>query len=219
MKPTITAFAWVPEFARSYVRDMRPRWAFEEIGQAYDVRVLAGDAVKSAAERAHQPFGQVPSYADGEIEIFESGAICLHIARAAPGLLPVDLAAQVRAEQWVIAALNSVEPFVMAVAVNDLFEADRSWSKERHPKVIEDLRGRLADLSVALGDREWLDGDNFTVGDLMMVHVLRGANGGPLAEFPNLAAYVARGEARPAYQRALAAHFGDFVKPSEPALA
>ena len=211
MKPTITAFAWVPEFARSFVRDMRPRWAFEETGQDYAVRVLSGDAVKSAVERCHQPFGQVPSYADGTVEIFESGAICLHIARAAPGLLPADPAAVARAEQWVIAALNSVEPFVMAIAVNDIFEADRPWSKERHPKVIEDLRARLADLSAALGDKIWLDGDTFTVGDLTMVHVLRGAEDGPLEAFPNLAAYVARGKARPAYQRALAAHLADFV--------
>ncbi len=214
MKPTITAFAWVPAFARSHVRDMRPRWAFEETGQDYAVRVLAGDAVKSAAERRHQPFGQVPSYADGTVEIFESGAICLHIARAAPGLLPDDPAAATRAEQWVVAALNSVEPFVMAVVVNDLFEADRLWSKERHPKVIEDLRARLADLSAALGDKAWLDGDTFTVGDLVMVHVLRGARGGALDHFPNLAAYVARGEARPAYRRALAAHLADFVEQS-----
>ncbi|WP_375397186.1 glutathione S-transferase family protein [uncultured Sphingomonas sp.] len=213
MKPTITAFAWVPAFARTYVRDMRPRWAFEETGQDYAVRVLAGDAVKSAAERRHQPFGQVPSYSDGVVDIFESGAICLHIARAAPGLLPDDPGGAGRAEQWVIAALNSVEPFVMAVAVNDIFEADRPWSKDRHPKVIEDLRARLADLSAALGDRTWLDGDTFTVGDLVMVHVLRGALGGPIEAFPNLAAYVARGEARPAYQRALAAHLANFTDP------
>ena len=212
MKPTITAFAWVPEFARTYVRDMRPRWAFEETGQDYAVRVLSGDAVKSAGERCHQPFGQVPSYADSDVEIFESGAICLHIARGAPGLLPEDSAAAVRAEQWVIAALNSVEPFVMAVAVNDIFEADQPWSKARHGKVIEDLRARLADLSAALGDKMWLDGDTFTVGDLTMIHVLRGANGGPLEEFANLAAYVARGEARPAYRRALAAHLADFIE-------
>lgn len=216
MQPTITAFAWVPEFARTCVRDMRPRWAFEETGQSYAVRVLAGDAVKSAAERCHQPFGQVPSYADDN-EIFESGAICLHIARSAPGLLPDDRAATARAEQWVIAALNSVEPFVMAVAVNDLFEADQPWSKDRHPKVIADLHTRLADLSAALGDKTWLHGDMFTVGDLVMIHVLRGALGGPIEEFPNLAAYVARGEARPAYQRALAAHLADFTDSPQPA--
>ena len=211
MTPTITAFAWVPEFARTYVRDMRPRWAFEETGQPYAVRLLAGDAVKSPAERCHQPFGQVPSYSDGAVQIFESGAICLHIARQGSGLLPGDPAAATRAEQWVIAALNSVEPFVMAVVVNDVFEADQPWSKERHPKVIEDLRARLADLSATFGDKEWLDGDTFTVGDLVMIHVLRGAEDGPLGEFPNLAAYVERGKARPAYQRALAAHLADFT--------
>lgn len=216
MTPTITAFAWVPEFARTYVRDMRPRWAFEETGQEYAVRLLAGNAVKSVAERCHQPFGQVPSYSDGDLDIFESGAICLHIARRAPGLLPDDPAAA-RAEQWVIAALNSVEPFVMAVAVNDIFEADQPWSQARHARVIEDLRGRLRDLSAALGEKIWLDGDTFTVGDVVMIHVLRGAENGPLEEFPNLAAYVARGTARPAYQRALAAHLADFA--SAPAAA
>ena len=216
MKPVITAYAWVPEFARTHVRDMRPRWAFEEVGRDYDVRLLSIGEVKSDAERRHQPFGQVPSLKDGEIEIFESGAICLHIARSAPGLLPQERSAAARAEQWVIAALNSVEPLVMAVAVNDLFEADSSWSKDRHPKVSADLRARLGDLSKALGDKPWLDGDEFTVGDLVMVHVLRGATGGPIEEFANLAAYVARGESRPAYQRALSAHLADFDADGQP---
>ncbi|WP_260596793.1 glutathione S-transferase family protein [Sphingomonas endolithica] len=217
MIPTITVFEWVPDFARGYVRDMRARWAFEETGQDYAVDVIDFDRVKSPAHRRFQPFGQVPSYRDDAVEIFESGAIALHIARAAPGLLPADPAGQARAEQWVIAALNSVEPYVMQLAVVDIFEADRAWSAERRPKVIEDIRGRLVDLSAALGDKDWLD-NSFTVGDLTMVCVLRGLHDSRLLEeFPNLAAYVARGEARPAYARALAAHLADFA--AEPVAA
>jgi glutathione S-transferase len=211
MTATITAFNWVPEFARGYVRDMRARWAFEETGQDYVVDVIDFDYVKSEAHRRFQPFGQIPTYSDGETEIFESGAIALHIARQAPGLLPDDPAGRARAEQWVIAALNSVEPFVMQLAAVDIFEADRPWSAERRPKVIEDIRARLTDLSATLGDKEWLDGA-FSVGDLTMVSVLRGLHdSGLLADFPNLAAYVARGEARPAYQKALADHLADFA--------
>jgi glutathione S-transferase len=210
--PTITAFKWVPEFARGYVRDMRARWAFEETGQAYNVDVVDIAYVKSEAHRRFQPFGQIPTYSDGEIEIFESGAITLHIARQGPGLLPDDKAGQARAEQWVIAALNSVEPFVMQLAVCDIFEADRDWSKARRPKVVEDIRGRISDLSDALGNKPWLDGEMFTVGDLTMVSVLRGLHdSGLLNDYPNLAAYVARGEARPAYQRAMADHLSTFV--------
>lgn len=207
MTPTITGFKSVPEFARGYVRDTRPRWAFEETGQPYKVNLLDFEHVKSAAHRHFQPFGQVPTYSDGEIEIFESGAMSMHIARQAPGLLPADAAGRARAEQWVIAALNSIEPWVAQLAVVDLFEADREWSAMRRPKVVEDIRGRLADLSAALGDKDWLDGDTFTVGDLTMISVLRSLhNSGLLEEYPNLAAYVARGEARPAYKRAMADH-------------
>ena len=217
MTPTITAFKWVPEFARGYVRDMRARWAFEETGQDYAVRVIDHATVKSPAHRHFQPFGQIPTFSDGETEIFESGAIALHIARQAPGLLPADPAGQARAEQWVIAALNSVEPFVMQLAVVDIFEADRPWSAERRPKVIEDIDARLADLSAALGDSDWLDGQ-FSVGDLMMISVLRGVHdSGLLEKYPNLASYVARGEARPAYVKALADHLADFAPDPEPA--
>ena len=210
MTPTITGFKWVPEFARGYVRDTRARWAFEEVGQPYEVELIDFETVKSDAHRRHQPFGQLPTYSDGETEIFESGAIALHIARHGSGLLPDDAAAQARAEQWVIAALNSVEPHVMQLAVVDIFEADQPWSKERRPKVVEDVRGRLADLSAALGDKEWLDGA-FSVGDLTMVSVLRGLHdSGLLVEYPNIAAYVARGEARPAYRKAMADHLATF---------
>ena len=203
--PTITTFAWVPDFARGFVRDIRARWAFEETGQAYDVRLIDGPYSKSPEHRRFQPFGQVPTYSDDEVEIFESGAIAIRIAEQGPGLLPADPAARIRAIQWVIAALNSVEPWVMQLAVVDLFEADRDWSMARRPKVVEDLKGRLTDLAAALGDKTWLDGDTFTVGDLMMVSVLGGLrNTDMLADYPNLAEYVARGEARPAHVKAMA---------------
>ncbi len=206
-RPTITTFAWVPKFARGFVRDVRARWAFEETGQAYAVDLIDGPYSKSAAHRRFQPFGQVPTYSDGAVEIFESGAIALRIAEQGSGLLPDDPAARIRAIQWLIAALNSVEPWVMQLAVVDLFEADREWSKPRRPKVVEDLRGRLADLAAALGDKPWLDGDTFTVGDLMMISVLGGLrNTDILADLPKLAAYVARGEARPAHVKAMADH-------------
>ena len=157
MIPTITTFGWVPEFARGFVRDMRPRWAFEEVGQPYAVDLITNS--KSPEHRRFQPFGQVPTYQDDEVAIFESGAIVLRIAERAGKLIPADPAARMRALQWVAAALNSVEPFVMALAVNDIFEADREWSKARHVKVVDDLKTRLGDLEAALGDKDWLDGD------------------------------------------------------------
>lgn len=217
--PTITGFTWVPEFARGFVRDTRARWAFEEVGLPYQVRLIDFEEVKSTAHRHFQPFGQVPTYSDGEAEIFESGAIAIRIAEQGSGLIPTDEAGRARAIQWVIAALNSVEPFVTQLVVVDLFEADKPWSAERRPTVIETLRTRLHDLSKAIGDRDWLDG-NFSVGDLIMVSVLRQLHmSGLLAEFPKLAAYVARGEARPAYQKAMADHLATFegAGPTPPA--
>jgi glutathione S-transferase len=212
MLPTITTFGWVPEFARGFVRDMRPRWAFEEVGQPYAVNLIANS--KSPEHRRLQPFGQVPTYCDDEIAIFESGAIVLRIAERAGKLIPVDPAARMRALQWVAAALNSVEPFVMAVAINDIFEADREWSKARHTKVVDDLRTRLADLEAALGNNAWLDGGEFTVGDLMMISVLGGLRGSAeLADFPRLAAYIARGENRPAHRKAMEDHMATFDAP------
>lgn len=210
MTPTITAYKWVPGFARSYVRDHRCRWAFEEAGLDYKVDLI--DNAKTEAHLDTQPFGQIPTYRDDEVAIFESGAILLHIAEQAPGLLPDDPAGRASAIQWVIAALNSIDPFAMQLAVVDIFEADQPWSAMRRPAVVEAARGRLAGLSRALGDKTWLDGDIFTVGDVMMVCVLRGfANSGLLDEFPNLAAYVARGEARPAFKKSMADHLADFV--------
>ena len=211
MTPTITAFSWVPPFARGFVRDIRARWAFEEAGQAYAVDLVDGPYVKSQAHRHFQPFGQIPTYRDETTEIFESGAIVLHICERAGALVPSDPAARTRATQWLIAALNSVEPWVMQLAVVDIFEADRDWSRARRPKVIEDLHARLKDLADALGDKPTLDGGDFTYGDLMMVSVLGGLRGtGVLDDHSSLAAYVARGEARPAHMKAMADHFASF---------
>lgn len=210
--PTITTFAWVPEFARGFVRDIRPRWAFEEVGQPYQVNLIR-DA-KTAEHRRFQPFGQVPTYRDEQLAIFESGAMVLRICERAGKLLPEEPAARARAVQWVVAALNSVEPWVMALAVNDLFERDCEWSEARRPKVLGDLRARLGDLEAALGDKPWLDGDAFTAGDLMMVSVLGGLRGtDALDPLPGLAAYVARGEARPAHVKAMADHLAVFDQP------
>jgi glutathione S-transferase len=210
MLPTITTFSWVPEFARGFVRDMRPRWAFEEVGQPYEVDLIADS--KTPEHRRKQPFGQVPTYRDDEVEMFESGAIVLRIAERASKLIPTEPRERMLALQWVAAALNSVEPFVMAVAVNDVFEADRVWSTARHPKVVEDLNGRLAGLETAIGEREWLDGAHFTVGDLMMISVLGGLRGTKiLGSFPTLASYVKRGESRPAHRKAMADHLATFA--------
>ena len=212
MTPTITAFKWVPEFARGFVRDIRARWAFEEAGQPYAVDLVDGAYVKSQAHRYFQPFGQIPTYRDDAVEIFESGAIVLHICESNDALVPADPAARIKATQWLIAALNSVEPWVMQLAVVNIFEADREWSAARRPKVLADLEARLKDLSDALGDKLTLDGGDFTYGDLIMVSVLGGLRGTDiLAAYPNLAAYVARGEARPAHQKAMADHLASFA--------
>jgi glutathione S-transferase len=213
MIPTITTFGWVPEFARGFVRDMRPRWAFEEVGQPYRVNLISDS--KTLEHRRFQPFGQVPTYQDDEVAIFESGAIVLRIAERAGKLIPVDAAPRMRALQWVAAALNSVEPFVMALAINDIFEKDREWSRARHVKVVADLKTRLADLEAALGNNVWLDGIEFTVGDLMMISVLSGLRRTTgVASFPRLAAYIERGESRPAYRKAMADHMATFDAPA-----
>ena len=212
MTPTITAFKWVPEFARGFVRDIRARWAFEEAGQEYQVDLVDGVYIKSQAHRYFQPFGQIPTYRDGKVEIFESGAIVMHICETNDVLVPADPSARIKAVQWLIAALNSVEPWVMQLAVVDIFEADRGWSQPRRPKVLDDLHARLGDLAAALGEKETLDGGSFTFGDLIMVSVLGGLRGtGVLEAHPNLAAYVARGEARPAHRKAMADHMAVFA--------
>ena len=211
MTPTITAFKWVPPFARGFVRDIRARWAFEEAGQPYAVDLVDGVYIKSQAHRHFQPFGQIPTYRDDDVEIFESGAIVLHICETAGVLVPADPAPRIRATQWLVAALNSVEPFVMELAMCDVFEADRDWAKPRRVMVLENLHERLGDLADALGTKETLDGGDFTYGDLIMVSVLGGLRGtGVLDDHPGLAAYVARGEARPAHVKAMADHMAVF---------
>ncbi len=211
--PCITTLGWVPEFARGFVRDIRPRWAFEEVGCSYEVDLISDP--KTAEHRRFQPFGQIPTYRDEEMEIFESGAIVLRIAERAGLLIPGDPQGRMKAIQWLIAALNSVEPMVMEIALNDLFEADRSWSAERRPVVLGYLDSRLEGLQAHLGNRTWLENETFTVGDLMMVSVLGGLRGtGILDRFPKLAAYVARGEDRPAHRKAMADHLAVFDKPA-----
>ena len=211
MTVTITAFDWVPDFAQGLVRDLRVRWALEEVGQPYDVRYLSLGAQKEPAHRARQPFGQVPTYEEEGLVLFESGAIVLHIAERHAGLLPKDAAARARAIQWVFAALNTIEFPIWDRVFATLFEADKGWSKPRLPAVEERVRERLGELSQRLRDGEWLDGA-FSAGDLMMVSVLRILRGsGIVEEYAKLAAYVARGEARPAFKRALDAQMAGFT--------
>jgi glutathione S-transferase len=202
MTPTITAFERSPDRGRGLSRDMRVRWAFEETGQPYDVRLLSFAELKKPAHRALHPFGQIPTYEAGDLALFESGAIVLHIAERHRGLLPEDANARARAIAWVFASLTTVEPPIIERSMAVLFEREKPWFAERQPMLDDRVRARLGELSRHLGDAEWLDG-GFSAGDLMMVTVLRRLHGyGLLEEFPNVFAYVARGEARPAYQRA-----------------
>ena len=207
----ISALNWVPVFAQGHVRDLRPRWALEEAGIPYAVRKLDVMAERPADYYEEQPFGQVPSYHDDTVSLFESGAIVLHIGRDCETLLPRDLAARARATTWLIAALNTVEPFLMQLATIDVFAAGEEWARLRRPGVIEMIDKRLARLSVALGEKPYLDGERFTAGDLMMTTVLRSIDGkGLLDRYSNLVAYKARCQARPAFQAALAAQIADF---------
>ena len=211
MIPTITAFEHSPDRGKGLARDMRVRWALEEAGQPYEVRLVSFGAMKEAAHRALHPFGQIPTYEEGDLVLFESGAIVFHIAQSHAGLLPYDANARARAITWMFAALNSVEPPILDLVIARLVEGDKPWAKERLPLVQERIRARLGELSRRLGDAEWLDGA-FSAGDLMMAAVLlRLKPSGMLNEFPTLAAYAARGEARPAYQRAFAAQLAVFT--------
>ena len=205
MRPVITAFEASPDGGRGLARDMRVRWALEEVGQPYDVRLVGFSAMKEPPHRALHPFGQIPTYQEGDLTLFESGAIVLHLAQTRPGLLPRDPAARAAATSWLFAALNTVEPPIVEREQVRYTEGDRPWFEDRLPLLDAAIRKRLDDLSARLGDRDWL-GDGFTAGDLMMVMVLRRAEGmGIVEDYPNLAAYVARGTARPAYARAYAA--------------
>ena len=210
-KPVITAYDWVPWFARGQVRDLRVRWALEEAGQAYDVRYLPQGCQKEPPHRALQPFGQVPTFEADGLALFESGAIVLHIADSWGVLLPADPGGRARAVEWAFAALNTVEPPLMDYAIATLFEDDKPWSAPRLPSVIARIEERLDELAARLGEKEWLDGA-FSAGDLLMVAVLRMLKGTPMAgRHDNLDTYVARGEARPAFQRALAAQLAGFT--------
>jgi glutathione S-transferase len=205
MIPTITAFERSPDGGKGLARDTRVRWALEEVGQPYEVRFVSFAAMKEPAHLALHPFGQIPTYEEGNLALFETGAIVFYIAEQHAGLMPEDANARVRAITWMFAALNTVEPPILDLVTARIFEANRSWSQERMPLVVERVRARLDQLSARLDDADWLDGA-FSAGDLLMVSVLlRVRPSGILDEYPNLAAYVARGEARPAYQRAFAA--------------
>lgn len=205
MTITITAFEKSPDGGKGLARDTRVRWALEEVGQPYEVRLVSFQALKEPKHLALSPFGQIPTFEDGGLALFETGSIVFHLAQQHPGLLPADPDARARAITWMFAALNTVEPPILELVTARIFEADRPWAKDRLPLVEERVRQRFRQLSARLGEAEWLDGA-FSAGDLLMVSVLlRARPSGLLAELANLAAYVARGEARPAYQRAFAA--------------
>ncbi len=205
MSVVITAFERSPDGGKGLARDMRVRWALEEVGQPYEVRLVSFRGLKDAAHRALNPFGQIPTYQEGDLALFETGAILLHIADRHAGLLPDEAGARARAITWIFAALNTVEPPILELANARLLESDKPWGRERLPLVKDRVRDRLGQLSVRMDGADWLDGA-FSAGDLMMVSVLiRLKASGLLDEYRNLAAYVARGEARPAYQRAFAA--------------
>jgi len=205
MTITITAFERSPDGGKGLARDTRVRWALEEVGQAYQVRLVSFQALKERAHLELHPFGQIPTYEEGDLALFETGAIVFHIAERGEGLLPRDANARARAITWMFAALNSVEPSILDLVTVKILERDKPWSAQRLPLVEQRIRDRLAQLSKRLGDAEWLDGA-FSAGDLMMVSVLlRLRASGILDEHANLAAYVARGEARPAYKRAFEA--------------
>ncbi len=207
----ITAFNWVPDFAKGHVRDIRVRWALEEAGIPYRVRTLSPLGERPADYFAEQPFGQVPAYRDDEVQLFESGAIVLHIGRKSEALMPSDAAGQARAASWLIAALNSVEPMIMQLIGIDVFHAGEDWARAARPVVAAQVESRLDRLMDWLDDREWLE-DRFTVGDLLMIEVLRNLDHTDmLTKRPTLAAYRARGMARPAFQAALAAQLADFT--------
>ena len=209
----LTAFAWVPPFAEGLVRDLRVRWALEEAGEPYEVRLLRQGEQDSPEYRALQPFGQVPVYEEDGITLFESGAILLHVAERSEILLPRENAARARAIQWVFAALNSIEPHVQNLALIDLFYTNEDWAKQRRPGAAAFVEKRLDALTARLGDREYLDDDRFTAGDLMMTTVLRILRHTDLvASRPSLQAYQLRCEARPPFQKALAAQLAPFAK-------
>lgn len=211
MTATITAFERSPDGGQGQARDMRVRWALEEVGQPYAVRLVSFEAMKQPAHLALHPFGQIPTYEDGDLALFETGAIVLHIAERHAGLLPAETNARARAIMWMFAALNTVEPPIVEHEQAPFINGDRPWHAELMAMLEDRVRVRLCELSRRLGDADWLDG-GFSAGDLMMVMVLRRlAGSGLLEEYANLAAYVGRGEARPAFKRAFAAQRAVFT--------
>jgi glutathione S-transferase len=209
----VTAFRWVPPFAQGLVRDLRVRWALEEGGLPYEQTLIGPDDQKSVEYRKRQPFGQVPVLEDGDFTLFESGSIVMYIAEKSGTLLPADSQGRARALTWMFAALNSIEPYVANLNAIDLFAPNEEWAKLRRPGAEAALRGRLESLSKALGEKRHLEGDEFTAGDLLMITVLRFLRHTAIvADYPNLAAYKDRGEARPAFQRAHAAQLANFEK-------
>jgi glutathione S-transferase len=214
MTITITAFERSPDGGKGLARDTRVRWALEEAGLPYEVRLVSFAAMKEPAHLALHPFGQIPTYEEGDLAVFETGAIVFHIAEQHAGLLPRDAEARARAVTWMFAALSTVEPPILELQTAKFLEGGKSWAAERLPLVHDRIRQRLGQLSQRLGDADWLDGA-FSAGDLLMVSVLlRLRMSGLLDEYPNLAAYVARGEARPAYQRAFAAQLAINAPPT-----
>ena len=211
MTPTITAFENSPDRGRGLARDMRVRWALDEVGRPYDVRLVSFEAMKGPAHLRLHPFGQIPTYEEGDLALFESGAIILHIAEGHAGLLPDEAKARARAVAWMFAALNTVEPPIVELEASTILERDKPWYEERRPMLEDRVRGRLDQLSSRLGGSDWLDGD-FSAADLLMVTVLRRLErSGILEHYPTLAAYLARGEARPAYKRAFEAQRAVFA--------
>lgn len=216
MTPIITAFESSPDEGQGMARDMPVRWAFEEVGQHYDVRLVSFDAMKQPAHLALQPFGQIPTYQEGDLALFESGAIVLHIAERRPGLLPADADARARAISWMFAAATTVQMPIVDLEQSEYLEGDKPWYEERRAMTKDRVRTTLGRLSDRLGQTDWLDGE-FSAGDLLMVMVLRRVEDtGLLEEYPNLAEYVARGKARPAYQRAFTAQLAVFNGVSGP---
>ena len=211
MRPTVTGFFKSPDEGKGMARDFRVRWALEEVAQSYDMRFVPMADLKKPGHFALHPFGKIPVYEEGGLVLFETGAIVLHIATEHPGLLPVDVAARERAITWMFAALSTIEPAILEREAAIYLEQDKPWSKERMPAVEDRARERLGQLSRRLGDAEWIDGE-FSAGDLMTIDVLRRLEGsGLLEEFPNVAAYVMRGENRPAFGRALASQRADYL--------
>ena len=211
LPPVITAFEQSPDRGRGLARDMRVRWALEEADQPYEVRLVSFDAMKEPAHRALHPFGQIPTYEEGPLTLFESGAIVFHIAQHHAALLPEEANTRARAISWMFAALNTVEPPILDLQTTKFLEGDKTWYEQRLPLVQDRIRDRLGELSDRLGNADWLDGA-FSAGDLMMVAVLlRLKASGLLDDYPNLSAYVARGAARPAYKRAFDAQLALFT--------